>query len=55
MFLHVSWAEPEIAFIKLLGLVAWIVSMVEAGRRKKFHLPIIGALADWLSRLYGAL
>jgi len=30
----------------LLCLLAWIVAMVQAGRRKRFHLPVIGRVAE---------
>jgi hypothetical protein len=35
----------------LLGLVGWIVAMVQAKRRKLFHLPVIGLIADGLTRV----
>jgi uncharacterized membrane protein len=33
----------------LLGLVGWLVAMVQAERRKLFHLPVIGLVAERLT------
>ena len=33
----------------LLGLVGWLVAMVQATRRKQFHLPVIGMVAERLT------
>jgi uncharacterized membrane protein len=47
---HVPWAEHLTSLIQSIWLLGWIVSMIMAGRRKMFHLPVIGALAEWLAR-----
>jgi len=33
----------------LVFLVAWLVATIQAERRKRFHLPIIGAVAEWFT------
>ena len=33
----------------LLGLVGWLVAMIQAKRRKLFHLPLIGWVAERLT------
>jgi uncharacterized membrane protein len=48
--LDVSWAKPAMAFMPPVVFVGWLVSMVQAGRGKMFRLPLLGPVADWLSR-----
>jgi uncharacterized membrane protein len=47
---HAPRAEHLISLLQSIWFLGWIVSMIMAARRKMFHLPVIGALAEWLAR-----
>jgi uncharacterized membrane protein len=47
---HVLQTEHLILLLQSIWFLGWIVSMIMAARRKMFHLPVIGALAEWLAR-----
>lgn len=44
---HPHGLISEIGF--LLFIVIWVVTLIQAHRRKRFHLPIIGSIAERLS------
>jgi uncharacterized membrane protein len=48
-FIHAAWSKGFIALVWSSCFAAWIVSWVMAARRRRFHLPVIGALAEWLT------
>jgi uncharacterized membrane protein len=47
---YVPRAKQLTLLLQGIWLLGWIVSMIMAGQRKMFHLPVIGALAEWLAR-----
>jgi len=47
LFAHRPALTSSVEF--LLGLVGWLVAMVQAKRRKLFHLPLIGWFAERLT------
>jgi uncharacterized membrane protein len=52
LFFEVPWLHPAIKAIWVLtGFIAWVVAAVMAGKRRMFHLPIIGDVAEWLEKL----
>ena len=51
VLLNRSIANPLLGLTVVLGGVAWIVAIIKAKKGKTFRLPVIGALADWLSKL----
>jgi len=50
MSLAEVWAQYVSMIGSLLGLLAWLVAMVQAGRRRYFHLPLIGIMAERLAQ-----
>jgi len=48
---RIAWRSPGEAFIALLLTISWIVCIIQAGRRKRFHIPIVGRIAEWLAAL----
>jgi uncharacterized membrane protein len=42
--LYVRWRP--VSFISLVLIVGWLVAMIQARRRKMFHLPLLGYLAE---------
>jgi uncharacterized membrane protein len=32
-----------------LCFFAWLIAMIQARRRTRFHMPVIGAVAEWLT------
>lgn len=45
--MYVKWRP--VSFVSLLLIVGWIVAMIQARRRKMFHLPLLGYVAERLA------
>jgi uncharacterized membrane protein len=44
-----GWPQESAGIGSLLCAIAWLASYVQAQRRKRFHLPVLGIMAEALS------
>jgi uncharacterized membrane protein len=43
------WLRELTAIASVLCTVGWLTCLIQAGRRKRFHLPVIGPVAERLA------